>query len=72
MVPVPDATLGEKTCAFVVADGRAAPSLAELKEFLSERGLAEFKLPDRLETIDALPLTGVGKVDRRALAERVA
>ncbi|MEU8108479.1 AMP-binding protein [Nonomuraea muscovyensis] len=72
VVPVPDATLGEKTCAFVVADGRAAPSLAELKEFLSERGLAEFKLPDRLETIDALPLTGVGKVDRRALAERVA
>jgi 2,3-dihydroxybenzoate-AMP ligase len=29
--------------------------------------LADYKSPDRLEIVDALPLTSVGKVDKRAL-----
>jgi 2,3-dihydroxybenzoate-AMP ligase len=71
IVPVPDRSLGEKSCAVIVADG-TAPTLAELKSFLADRGLAEFKLPDRMEVVDALPHTGVGKVDKRALAAALA
>jgi 2,3-dihydroxybenzoate-AMP ligase len=70
LVAVPDRTLGEKSCAVIVASG-PAPTLAELKDFLAGRGLAEFKLPDRIEVVDALPQTNVGKVDKRALAARV-
>ncbi|MDM4718667.1 AMP-binding protein [Micromonospora sp. WMMA1363] len=67
VVPVPDSRLGEKTCAVVVARD-APPSLAEVRAFLRERGLAEFKLPDWLHVTAALPYTPVGKIDRRALA----
>jgi 2,3-dihydroxybenzoate-AMP ligase len=70
VVPVPDRQLGEKTCAVVVADG-PAPTLAELRKLLRDRGLADYKLPDRLAVVEALPLTNVGKVDKRALAAAV-
>lgn len=66
VVAVPDRSLGEKSCAVIVAS-EPAPTLAELKEFLAGRGLAEFKLPDRLEVVESLPHTNVGKVDKRAL-----
>jgi 2,3-dihydroxybenzoate-AMP ligase len=66
VVPVPDRLMGEKTCAFVTSAG-AAPALGELRRFLTERGLADYKRPDRLERIEALPLTGAGKVDKVAL-----
>lgn len=71
VVPVPDATLGEKTCAYVVPYGTEPPQLDALRKFLTARGLAEYKLPDRLETVDALPLTSAGKIDRRALSDRL-
>ncbi|MEU5695820.1 AMP-binding protein [Actinosynnema sp. NPDC020468] len=67
VVAVPDASLGEKTCAVVVAR-EAAPTLEELRDYLSGGGLAAFKLPDRLVVVDALPHTPAGKLDRRALA----
>ncbi|GAA3734367.1 (2,3-dihydroxybenzoyl)adenylate synthase [Salinactinospora qingdaonensis] len=66
VLAIPDRALGEKTCAVIVAEGEA-PALAELKDFLSGRGMAEFKLPDRLETVPALPYTSIGKIDKRAL-----
>ncbi|RKT54268.1 (2,3-dihydroxybenzoyl)adenylate synthase [Saccharothrix australiensis] len=69
VVGVPDAGLGERTCACVIPRA-AAPTLAELRTFLQDRGLAAFKFPDRLEVLDSFPRTGVGKVSRRALAAR--
>jgi mycobactin salicyl-AMP ligase len=67
---VPDPELGEVVCAALVVASAAArpPKLKELKAFLRERGLARFKHPDQLRIVDAMPLTGVGKVDKRALA----
>jgi 2,3-dihydroxybenzoate-AMP ligase len=70
VVGIPDQRLGEKTCAVVVADD-PAPTLMELRKLLWDRGLADYKLPDRLEIVEALPLTTVGKVDKRALAATV-
>jgi 2,3-dihydroxybenzoate-AMP ligase len=70
VIATPDAVLGERTCA-VVVPAEHPPSLADLAAFLRARGLAEYKIPDRLEVVDALPGTGVGKVDKRALAAAV-
>ncbi|MFI1993508.1 (2,3-dihydroxybenzoyl)adenylate synthase [Actinoplanes sp. NPDC020271] len=68
VVAVPDPYLGERTCAFVVArDGTPAPKLSEVRTYLRERGLAAYKIPDRIRVLDAFPVTGVGKVSRRAL-----
>ena len=71
VVGVPDPMMGERTCVYVVPRGQA-PTLRDLAAFLTSRGLAAFKLPDRLEVVESLPGTGLGKVDRKALAARAA
>ncbi|MEU6862310.1 AMP-binding protein [Streptomyces sp. NPDC046876] len=71
VIGVPDEYLGERICAFVVADGEP-PSLPGLKQALQEQGLADYKLPDRLELVEEFPLTGLGKVDKKALAAGLA
>ena len=64
------AELGEIGVAFVVpaADGEA-PSLDELRAW-TRQAIADYKAPDVLELVDELPLTPMGKVDKRALGER--
>ncbi len=66
IVGVPDPVLGEIGLAFVVPAAGAAP---ELDAFAAHcrAALADYKAPDRLELLDALPVTSVGKVDKRAL-----
>jgi 2,3-dihydroxybenzoate-AMP ligase len=54
----------------VVVPAGAPPDLAGMREFLSDAGLADFKLPDRLELVDELPMTPVGKVDKATLRAR--
>ncbi|MFC4158680.1 (2,3-dihydroxybenzoyl)adenylate synthase [Chitinimonas lacunae] len=71
VVAMPDAYLGERSCAFVIARD-TPPRAMELLRFLRERGMAQYKIPDRIEFIDHFPKTGVGKVDKRALRERIA
>ena len=66
LVAIADRAMGEKTCAVVVSRG-ACPSLRELREFLKQRGLADYKLPDRVVERDTLPHTSVGKIDKRAI-----
>jgi len=70
VVAVPDGDLGERVGAVIVCDG-APPTLAELRAFLAGQGLAPFKLPERLRITAALPLTPVGKIDKRRLADPV-
>ncbi|WP_433279021.1 (2,3-dihydroxybenzoyl)adenylate synthase [Pseudonocardia xinjiangensis] len=72
VVGLPDENVGEAVCAVVVlAAGAQAPKPRQLRAFLAERGLARFMYPDRLTVIDRLPLTGVGKIDKRALVQRL-
>jgi 2,3-dihydroxybenzoate-AMP ligase len=71
VVAVPDQYLGERVGAFVVPHG-TPPHLRELKQSLHARGLADYKLPDWLALVEHLPLTGLGKVDKKALAAEAA
>ncbi|QHG80846.1 (2,3-dihydroxybenzoyl)adenylate synthase [Rhodococcus rhodochrous] len=71
VVSMPDKYLGERTCAFVVTEGEAPKTLA-LKKFLRERGLAEYKIPDKVRFVDAFPVTGVGKISRNELRRALA
>ncbi|MFJ7243052.1 (2,3-dihydroxybenzoyl)adenylate synthase [Kitasatospora sp. NPDC098652] len=70
VVGVPDEALGERSCACVIARG-TPPTRAELTAHLTAIGLAAFKLPDRVEVLEAFPRTALGKVDKRALAALV-
>ncbi len=70
VVALPERTLGEVVCAVITASG-PAPTLKQLKAFLADRGLARYKLPDKLVVLDQLPLTAVGKISKRELVERL-
>ncbi|WP_368164300.1 (2,3-dihydroxybenzoyl)adenylate synthase [Aeromonas sp. R6-2] len=71
LVSMPDSVMGEKSCAFIVTSDPSLKPLA-LRKFLRGRGVAEFKLPDRVERLDALPMTAVGKIDKQGLRARIA
>jgi non-ribosomal peptide synthetase component E (peptide arylation enzyme) len=71
-VAMPDPLLGERACAYVVVLTGKHMSLESLNEYLlDERKIAKFKLPERLELVDALPLTHVGKVNKKRLREMI-
>jgi acyl-CoA synthetase (AMP-forming)/AMP-acid ligase II len=47
-------------------------TLEELVAFLTDRAPARFKLPERLEVVDDLPLSRFGKVAKNKLSEIAA
>jgi cyclohexanecarboxylate-CoA ligase len=67
---MPDARLGERACAFVVAREAASLAFAEMQEFLQKSGVARSYWPERLELVDALPMTATGKIQKFMLRER--
>lgn len=71
-IAVPDDKLGERVCAVVVTRTGTAMDLEDLRGLLTDRGIAAYKLPERLELVDDLPLTNIGKVDKKALRDRFA
>jgi 2,3-dihydroxybenzoate-AMP ligase len=71
-VAMPDRASGEAVCLYAVPRDRAFLTLEEIRAFLDGRGLARYKLPDRLVVVAELPLLGVGKVDKACLRRWVA
>ncbi len=68
----PDERLGESICLVVVVAPGAVVELAAVHAVMKRAGTARFKYPDHLVRVDSMPVTGVGKVDKRALRELVA
>jgi acyl-CoA synthetase (AMP-forming)/AMP-acid ligase II len=62
IVGLPDPKTGERACAVIVARDAAQPDLASLRDFLNERGVAKFKIPEQIELREALPKNDAGKV----------
>lgn len=71
VVAMPDEVFGEKACAYVILAAGETLSLKELCDFLLAREIAKFKLPERLEVVDAFPVSPAGKILRRDLRERI-
>ena len=72
-VAAPDAELGERICVFVVpAPGAGAPTLDTIRDGMAAAGVARFKWPERLEVVAELPVTKVGKLDKKALRDMLA
>jgi long-chain acyl-CoA synthetase len=67
----PDRRLGEEVVAFVTLRPGATGSPDDLLAFAREN-LAATKYPREIRVVDAIPLTPVGKTNRRALRERLA
>lgn len=69
VVGMPDDALGQRVAAFVkLADGATPRALNDILE-AARTELADYKVPEHLEAIAAIPRNVQGKADRRALTE---
>jgi 2,3-dihydroxybenzoate-AMP ligase len=71
-VAAPDAELGERVCLFVVPRPGSDITLDAIRDGMATAGVARFKWPERLEIVAELPVTKVGKLDKKALREILA
>ncbi|PYS01052.1 MAG: 2,3-dihydroxybenzoate-AMP ligase [Acidobacteria bacterium] len=72
VVAIPDREFGERVCVFIITRDGAPLGLPEIGAFLSTRQVAKFMYPERVELVDAFPLTNVGKVDKKSLRQIAA
>ncbi|MEV0646242.1 long-chain-fatty-acid--CoA ligase [Phytomonospora sp. NPDC050363] len=67
VVAIPDPRWQERPLACVVPAPGREPRLESLREHLLGNGFARWQLPERMELLEAIPRTGVGKFDKKAL-----
>jgi long-chain acyl-CoA synthetase len=67
----PDARLGEEVVAFVSLRSGATAGTDELIQYARSR-MSATKAPREIRVVDIIPLTSVGKLDRKALRAMVA
>ena len=66
LVAMPDPRLGERGCAYLATDG-VSVTLEDVRAHLHRLDVAKFKWPERVELLEALPRTKVGKLDKKAM-----
>jgi 2,3-dihydroxybenzoate-AMP ligase/mycobactin salicyl-AMP ligase len=71
VVGMPDPVLGERICAYVILRPGTRLTLEEIIAFLKRIGASVQQLPERIEFVQVLPMTKVGKVDKKALREEI-
>jgi non-ribosomal peptide synthetase component E (peptide arylation enzyme) len=72
IVGYPDREMGERACAYVIPKAGQDFTFQEMVEFLKNKKLAMFKLPERLELVNEFPTVGdSGKVDKKALKKDI-
>jgi fatty-acyl-CoA synthase len=71
VIAVPDEKWSERPCACVVRKEDSSLDANGVRTFLADR-VAKWWLPDRVEFIDEVPKTSVGKFDKKELRARFA
>jgi cyclohexanecarboxylate-CoA ligase len=72
-VGMPDEVLGERVCCYLVPASGAEPlTVEQIRDYLLDRGLAIQKVPERVEVVDALPMTATGKVQKNLLRDDIS
>jgi non-ribosomal peptide synthetase component E (peptide arylation enzyme) len=70
-IAIPDEIMGEKTCVYAVPRGEEKIELDDLTSFMKEKGIAAYKLPERLEVVKEIPRNPVGKILKKVLREDI-
>jgi cyclohexanecarboxylate-CoA ligase len=71
IVPMPDKVLGERACCFATLRPGKSLALADVTAWLAQHQVAKLKWPERLEIIDAMPLTPTRKIIKGELMKLV-
>ena len=78
VIGIPDEKWGERPFAVVVKDSDHAGRMheadikAHLQAFAGRGVISKFGIPDKIEFVDALAKTSVGKIDKKLLRETYA
>ncbi len=72
VVGMPDPVMGERACAYVVPKPGQNLTFEEMGSFLKARNIALFKIPERLEILERLPMVAADqKVDKKVLQQDI-
>jgi non-ribosomal peptide synthetase component E (peptide arylation enzyme) len=71
VVPMPDPLLGERVCAYIQPRPGANLTFEKVISYLRERKASVLQLPERIEFVEAMPLTRAEKVDKIRLKEDI-
>jgi non-ribosomal peptide synthetase component E (peptide arylation enzyme) len=72
LVGMPHPVMGERACAYIVPKQGEQFTFHEMVSWLREKGVAPYKLPERLEFLDQMPMVADVKVDKKVLREDIA
>jgi fatty-acyl-CoA synthase len=70
VIAIPDPKWQERPLVCVVPRAGAEVSAQQVRDHLADRGFARWQLPERIEVIDVVPRTTVGKFDKKLLRSR--
>lgn len=70
LIGIPDPAVDERVCAVVTAAGDPPPTLGELRDYLRDAGTSSWCWPERLEVIETMPRTPLGKIRKIDLRQR--
>ena len=71
VIGMPDPEMGERVCAYIQPRPAVRMDFEGVISFLKSEKASVLQLPERIEFVDSLPLTGVKKVDKKALLEDI-
>lgn len=72
IIGVPDESRGELVCAVVRPRDGATIELTQVTSWLAGKGIARQKFPERLELVDQMPLTALGKIQKSVLRKKLS
>lgn len=70
-VAMPDPVLEERVCLYATLKSGCDVTLQDVVRSMRARGVAAFKIPERLEIVEQLPMTKVGKIDKKQLRDDI-
>jgi fatty-acyl-CoA synthase len=72
VIAIPDPKWQERPLAVITLRPGAELALETVRSYLLTSGWASWQLPDRIEIVETLPKTSVGKFDKKVLRQRFA
>lgn len=72
VIGMPDPVMGERACAYIQTLRGTKLDLAEINAFLKAQGASVLQCPERVESVDAMPVAGAkGLIDKKVLQEDI-
>jgi non-ribosomal peptide synthetase component E (peptide arylation enzyme) len=71
IVPAPDPILAERACLVLVMAPDKTLTLDDVRAYLAEQGIAKMRWPERLEFVEAMPMTASRKIIKGKLIEQL-